>query len=448
MDLIKKLFSFGILLVVFNCGSDHGDIPRITINVPANANLIQLLRNELKDYEQENNINVKLIPFSGQEKLYAMMAAGKPPDIFYTNTVVRDQLAADGLLVDFRKIVGEDPFIQKIHPEFIQRGESLDGGWYQFCDWTYTFGIYYNKDIFDKYNVPYPDSSWDWQGMVERAEQLTINSDKTGKKEQNGIFIAKHFVSAIESMAGTTYQPNELFFSIPEESQNALRMYLDLMYKNNVMPELKYVQAQGMQMAQMLNTGRVAMVAEAVPNLDFISSLKVNWDVAPFPKIDNKPRRYFRSASGGLSISSKCQHPKFAWELIKWLVTKSPYNTPNPVLKNTNVVNGWEQKYPVLADTHFGQVWRLSEQFDGGDLRDFVRYFSWSSNVILEQLSPKMDLVFANQLKISDLLGMREVINQRVLKELQIVAGNPNFKPEFRKVIQQRLAAKNIETTK
>ena len=107
------------------------------------------------------------------------------------------------------------------------------------------------------------------------------------------------------------------------------------------------------------------------------------------------------------------------------------------------MISGWKQKYPILAKTHFDQVWRLSEQFDGGDSRDFVRYFSWSSNVILEQVSPKMDLVLANQLSIADLLAMKAEINAKVLRELQIVADNPSLKPAFRQAIQQRLAEIN-----
>lgn len=430
-------------LFLFSCSSEQNDTPQITLNVPANANLIQRLGMELKAYEKENNVRVKLIPFSGQEKLYAMIAAGQPPDIFYTNTVVRDQLAAEGLLQNLHDIAANDPFVQRIIPEFIERGESLDGGWYQFCDWTYTFGVYYNKDLFDQFNIPYPDSTWDWQGMLDRAGKLTVRTQDDAAYEQYGVYIARHFFSAIELMAGVRSQPNELLFDISEASQTALRLYLDLMFKHDVMPQLKYVQAQGMQMAQMLNTGKVAMVVEAVPNLDFISSLKINWDVAPFPQIGNHARRYFRSASGGLSISSNCQHPELAWELLKWLVTKSPYNTPNPVLKDSEVISGWKQKYPILAKTHFDQVWRLSEQFDGGDSRDFVRYFSWSSNVILEQVSPKMDLVLANQLSIADLLAMKAEINAKVLRELQIVADNPSLKPAFRQAIQQRLAEIN-----
>ncbi|NLP09403.1 extracellular solute-binding protein, partial [bacterium] len=118
--------------------------------------LLQNLRSQLGEFEKQNHIQVKLIPFTGQEKLYAMMAAGQPPDVFYTNTVVRDQLAAEGRLLDLRTIAAQDSFVHKIRPVFIERGTSIDDGWYQFCDWTFTYGIYYNKTLFDRHHIPYP----------------------------------------------------------------------------------------------------------------------------------------------------------------------------------------------------------------------------------------------------------------------------------------------------
>ncbi len=433
------IFILAIGLYQSACQGDKKRAVALSFNVPANVNLLQALRQQLPQFEKENGIEVKLIPFSGQEKLYAMMAAGQPPDVFYTNTVVRDQLAAEGRLVDLRTVAGQDPFVQQIRPEFIERGTSIDGGWYQFCDWTFTYGLYYNKTAFDKAKASYPDSAWTWQGLLQRARALTLDNNGDGKPEQFGIFIARHFVSALESMNGAHYPAHALFFELSLASQDALQSYLDLIYKEKVMPELDYVQAQGMQLSQLINSGRVAMIAEAVPNLDFITSLRVDWDVAPFPTMNNKPPRYFRSASGGLSISSTCTRPDKAWELIKWLVTASPYNTPNPVLKDDHFITGWEEKYPVLAKSHFGQVWRLSTLYDGGDNRDFVRYFSWSSSTILERLNPLMDQLFAGKIQIKDIVAATPLINAQVHSELDKLVNNSGRSPLFREKIKEIL---------
>ncbi len=449
MQYIRKKLKFlvcvGIAFFLQNCSKGNDTNAKlITLNVPANANLLQSLREQLPQYETEHGVRVQLIPFTGQEKLYAMMAAGQAPDIFYTNTVVRDQLAAEGRLLDLNTVAAGDSFVQQIRPEFIQRGTSIDGGWYQFCDWTYTYAVYYNKTLFDAAQVPYPDSSWTWAGMLDRARRLTRDVNGDGSTDQYGIFIPKHFVSALERMNGAEFTPNALLFDLPAESQETLQVYLNLIYQDKVMPEIAFTQAQGMQVSQMLNTGRVAMTVEAVPNLDFITALKIDWDMAPLPRMNNKSPLYFRSASGGLSLGSSCTHPQEAWKLIKWLVTQSPYNTPNPVLREVDFVGGWETRYPQLRATHFRQVWELSERFDGGDTRDFVRYSSWSSNAILEQLSPKMDLLFAGKLAVPELVQQSDEINRNVVSELKKTLGNKNLRPAFREKIREELRQQNV----
>ena len=436
---VNLIFIIGFLALM-NCSSSKDDgMSEITLNVPANATLLQSLREKIPQFAQQKGIKIKLIPFSGQEKLYAMMAAGSPPDIFYTNSVVRDRLAAEGRLVDIWQVARNDTFVSRIHPIFIERGTSIDGGWYQFCDWTYTFGIYFNKELFDKYGVSYPDSAWTWGTMLERARKLTHDFDGGGKIDQYGIFIARHFVSAIEQMNGVDYRPNALFFSLPEEAIEAQQAYLDLMFKEKVMPELGFTQAQGMQAAQMLNTGRVAMIVEAVPNLDFIKSLSVDWDIAPIPRMGDHPPLYFRSASGGLSISASCENPGAAWEVIKWLVTESEYNSPNPILKDIDFVSSYENSNPELKTKNFRQVWELSEKYDGGDIRDFVRYSSWSSSTILEQINPKMDLIYSGKKPLSYLTSSINEINNKVIEELNSLLKNQNIKPVFKEQIEKEL---------
>jgi len=276
--------------------------------------------------------------------------------------------------------------------------------------------------------------------MLDRVRKLTLDIDADGKIDQYGIYIARHFVSAIEQMNGADYLPNALFFSLPTEAIEAQQAYLDLMFKEKVMPELGFTQAQGMQAVQMLNTGRVAMIVEAVPNLDFIKSLSVDWDSAPIPRMGEHPPRYFRSASGGLSISVSCKNPEAAWEVIKWLVTESEYNSPNPILNDINFVSSYENNYPELKTKNFHQVWDLSEQFDGGDLRDFVRYSSWTSSAILEQINPRLDLIYAGKQPLSYLTSAIDEINEKVIQELNSFLKNQNIKPVFRQKIKNELA--------
>ncbi|MBN2090256.1 extracellular solute-binding protein [candidate division KSB1 bacterium] len=441
---IKRFYSTIILLSIFSiftkCSStsDTGET-EITLNLPANASLLQSLREKIPQFTQKSGIKIKIIPFSGQEKLYAMMAAGNPPDIFYTNTVVRDRLAAEGRLFNIWQVARGDSFVDRIKPVFIERGTAIDGGWYQFCDWTFTYGVYFNKALFDKQAIPYPDSVWTWETMQSAAAQLTQDFNQDGKIDQYGIFIARHFASAIELMNGAEYEPNALFFSLSPQAIEAQQAYLDLMFKDKVMPELNFVEAQGMQSIQMMNTGRVAMIVEAVPNLDLVKSLTVDWALAPLPRMRNYPPRYFRSASGGLSISKTCKNPTAAWQVMKWLVTESEYNSPNPILNDVDFVTSYENTNPELKNKNFRQVWELSKRYDGGDNRDFVRYSSWSSAVILEQINPKLDLIYAGKKPLSYLIESVDLINEKVVIELNSLLKNDNLMPVFREKIREEL---------
>ncbi|MEX2088764.1 MAG: extracellular solute-binding protein, partial [Bacteroidota bacterium] len=236
---LSVLLAVAAVLIPPGCSGERSS-KEVVFNCAANAQEIEALSKEIPLFTRESGITIKLSPFTGQEKLYAMIAAGQPPDIFYTNSVVRDQLAAQGHLLDLRQVSATDPFTQRLRASAIQRGTSIDGGWYSLSNWIFTLGVYYNRDLFDEAGAPYPDASWTWDQMVAAARKLTKQAK--GGKEQYGIFIGSHFVEALEQMNNAPIQPNALFLSVPNESQEVYREYLDLM-REEIMPDLQRVQA-------------------------------------------------------------------------------------------------------------------------------------------------------------------------------------------------------------
>ncbi|NOY06859.1 MAG: extracellular solute-binding protein, partial [Chlorobi bacterium] len=130
-----------LLVFLLSCGgrkAKDAGTPTVTFNCPANALQIKALEEEIPAFTKKTGIEVKLNPFSGEEKLYAMLAADQAPDIFYTNTVVRDKLAAEGYLLDLRSVSKGDPFLLRLRPEVIERGKAIDGGWYSISNWEFT----------------------------------------------------------------------------------------------------------------------------------------------------------------------------------------------------------------------------------------------------------------------------------------------------------------------
>ncbi len=433
--LLAALFAIGMAGCVSN--EKKAGI-EITYNCAANADDIRQLETELPRFRDSSGITIKLNPFTGQEKLYAMMAAGQAPDIFYTNNTMRDRLAAEGRVLDLRAVSREDPFVLRLWPSVVEGGRSIDGGWYTVGNWSYTLGIYYNRELFDAAGVPYPDTAWTWGEMIERARRLTRDADGDGTPEQYGVFIGSHFVEAIELMNGADIRPNALTAVISPASAEAFNAFLSLM-REKVMPDLRRIQAMGMQPSQLLASGRVAMLAEAVPHQMLTETLRIRWGVAPFPRFPGKPVRYFRSGSGGLSISASTPYPEAAWKALTWLIGSAGVYQPNPVLRDLDFAAAWEQRYPQLSGSGFCEVWDLSLCHDGGDPRFFVRFSSWTSAAILERLQPELDRLWARDITVEDLVAALPQINGGVERALNDLLREKEIRPEFHADIERAL---------
>ena len=418
-------------------GEQHAGVD-IEYNCPANALEIQALQKETAQFAAESGIQIRLNPFSGQDKLYAMMAAGKAPDIFYTSSTMRDQLAAEGRLLDLRVVSRGDSLPGRLWPHVIENGLSADSGWYSLGNWEFTCGVYYRKDLFLGAGLPLPDTSWIWENMVADARALTVAPGPDGTGGRYGIFIASHFVETLELMNGARFTRESPILSIPPESVDAYRRYIALMYEG-LMPDILRVQALGMQPAQLLENGRVAMLVEAVPDQSLFDAMTKPWGVAPIPRFAGKRPAYFRSASGGLSISASTKNPRAAWEALKWIVTRATTYQPTPVLKDVDFAGGWERRYPQLAGSGFREVWELSRRYPGGDPRYFVRFSSWTSGLILGRLQPLLDQVWGRTLSVDSLVAAVPGINMEVARELEAIARTRTLSPPFRRKIEEAL---------
>lgn len=438
---LKSLFLFCFLAAAFvSCnGKKEAEGPVITFNCDNNATTLKILQEEIPQFEKEHGIKVNLIPFAGQEKLYAMMAAGQPPDVFYTNNIMRDKLAAEGTLLDLRPFAKSDPFMAGMRSEAIEQGTSLDGGLYQLVNSTFTYGIYYSKASFDEAGLPYPDSTWTWDDLVRFAKRLTIDRDGDGKIEQYGVYIPYYFVDAFERMNHAEFQKLGLIAVEPNESVEAIHWYRDLVEKHNVMPNTIWIESLGMQSFQLLESGRVAMMMESLPNLGLYRYLTIPWDVAPIPRRPGKSPLYFRAGSGGFSASSSTKYPGAVWTFLKWWVSKSRINSPNPFIKDVDFVSEWQKQVPYLKQTHFRDVWRLSEEYNGGDWRNFVRYSSWTYQIFEESLNPKYEQMLNGRISVDEYLRAIPATNARVFEELTRVVESPNIRSEFREKINAEL---------
>lgn len=432
------LFLFALLLA--GCGGSPGDDRTIVYNCAANTAEIAALRPAQEKFFAQTGIRVKLNPFSGEEKLYAMMAAGQAPDVFYTNNAVRDRLAAEGRLLDLRPYAKNDPVWQRLRPEVREAAVSADGGIYSLGNYTQTAGVYYNRAAFAEAGIAPPTADWTWADFKAAAKALTKDTNGDGKPERYGVFIPAHFIETLALMNHAPIPRDALFLKIAPEEREVYAEYLGLM-RDGVMPDLRRVQAMGMQAAQMLQTGRVAMLVESVPHPGLAETLTIDWGVAPLPRFGDKTPRYFRSASGGLSISATAKNPADAWRTLVWLISEAAPYQPSPMLTDVPFIAAQEEKYPQLKDRGFREVWELSEQFPGGDPRYFVRFASWSMGPVMTRFQPWLDRLWSGDATIDEVVSAVPEINAGVRADLQRQLQSGGLQPAWKAELEKTLAA-------
>ena len=291
MNPRRVMIAAAVAVLMGGCSGKQGSgKTEVTYNCAASVTDIRSLEAEIPVFAESSGVAVTLQPFTGQEKLYAMMAADQAPDIFYTNTVVRDRLAAEGRLLNLRTVGGDDPFLARLWPEVLAGGMGADGGLYSIGNWTFTAGVYYNKDLFDALGIAYPDTAWTWDDMRGIARKIVDGQKRAGRSDRYGIFIGSHFVELLELMNGAPVHPRASFLRIGPESVEAFRAYRALM-EDGLMPDQRRIQSMGMQAVQLLQGGVVAMLVEAVPHQTLIENLDMRWGIAPLPRFGTKSCR-------------------------------------------------------------------------------------------------------------------------------------------------------------
>jgi ABC-type glycerol-3-phosphate transport system substrate-binding protein len=315
---------------------------------------------------------------------------------------------------------------------------SVDGGLYAIQNFTHTCGVYYNHELFAQAGLEPPSQDWTWEDMREAAVRLTEDWDEDGRTDRYGIFIPAHFIEAFEQMNHAPIHRNTIFLEISPEAREVHERYLALI-RDGLMPDIRRVQALGMQAAQLLQSGRVAMLVEGVPHPGLVDTLTIDWRLVPLPHFDGLEPRYFRSDSGGISISAVTKHPDAAWKTLIWLISEASAYQPNPIIGNGDFVDAWLKKHPRATDTGFREVWTQSELYPGGDPRYFVRFSSWTMNAILTRLQPLLDQLWAGAIQSGDLADAVPKINKEVRKELERQLRSPSLRPGFRSALQKAL---------
>lgn len=326
---------------------------------------------EMKKFEEANpDITVKLMPAPLSDygvKLNGMMAAKQAPDIFQLGN---DMLLADqaqNLLYDWSSHASADAdFMNGFYPG-VTDSWKVDGKLYGLPGLLNTYGIFYNKKLFQDAGLPEPKAGWSYDEFFNDMEKLA--SKKNGVQQYGFYFRPDPFtVSTYAVSAGgapfadsllnpTKVQISPQFVEIVQKYQKAIAdgaMNPPTFDLSNIMGPFK--------------DGKVPMTYQGQWIADDLirNAPNLQWGFVPMPTVKTQSEIY--DAVGWASPVS-IKNPDAVWKVLKYLDSTMYQN----VLPQTPVAPA---AFQASASAYYDALKKAGHQ----DVADGIDYILKSPN--------------------------------------------------------------------
>jgi len=327
----KKAFAillFAIMLVSLlvacgdgdSAGGEGGDVTIDFVGWEASPLETQSVRDGIAEFEyQFPHITVEYAVSPGGEdhhaRLLAMAAGGAMPDVFFLGSDMYRSFAERNVVLEITERFDEefrlDDFLQSARDIMV-----IDGRVYGIQSCIVTPVLFFNKDIFDDVGLPYPGTTaMPWEEFRQLAIALTTD-------EIFGAYGHEIFWNALnlflESGGAAMYSSDMWTSTInTPEARNVFLALRGLRIDDGAAADAVTLEHVGMNAAQMLQTGRVAMLIDgswALQELAQMDGLRLG--VAPAPHF-GRPHNIAQAHMH--SIAADTSHPDEAWEFIKFL---------------------------------------------------------------------------------------------------------------------------------
>lgn len=307
----------------------EGKIPLVWVSDdnPARREQIRLFNRLHPQYE------LRLDPTNtGMEKVIVQSLAGVGPDLFdcydgfQLSAYVKSGIAWD--VTEPLKQAGIDVYKDvwpAVHPNIIHEGRV-----YGFPTNAAVNAVWFNKDIFDRYHLPYPQGPWTWEEFIPLAQRLTVRDEK-GRIEHFGFFCDWwNWQQFVLQWGGRLYTEDGTRCIVDSpEAIAGVQFLQDLIYKYHVMPSP--VEEAAMATQGGWGTGTITFFgagkgAMALGGRWWLCSLR-SYQGLRLGAVEcpHGPYRVFRGYGRATLINSKSPRRQHALEFLKYEAAK-PYN--------------------------------------------------------------------------------------------------------------------------
>ncbi|MCU6711776.1 extracellular solute-binding protein [Paenibacillus sp. J5C_2022] len=280
------------------------------------------------------------------EKAQQEFIEREQPDILMLDSGQFEKMAQDGKLYDIEALMTKDKFdTEGLVPGMVDYMKEMGGGQLYGLPTSFTSQvIYYNKDLFDKYNLQPPTDGMTWEQVIQLAQLFP--TDGEGEDRVYGLNLG--YRSSLNDLAMMLGTSEGLKFVIPATKQvtfntdawkNVVNKAHSVIQSGALYDESKDTLLQNQENDMMYRhyalrnpfvSGRAAMTLEGS---HFIREMKdakeyggedakvvENWDIVTMPvSVQNPESSDSTWYSNILSIAKDSPNADAAWKLISYI---------------------------------------------------------------------------------------------------------------------------------
>jgi multiple sugar transport system substrate-binding protein len=218
------------------------------------------------------------------------------------------------------------------------------------------FLMFYNKDIFDKFGVPYPKDGLTWDETIEIAKKVTRLDGGTQYRGLDPDTIQRVALSLSQNVVnGKTDKPevnNEQWKRVFELGKRMFAIPGNQLTKN-AFDDF----AKDRRLAMLASYNRFAQFKEP-------SETGLNWDIAQYPSFSDKPNTYGLSNPWMMLITSTSKHKDQAMQVLE-VLTSDEVQLVNarteaklPPLVNPEMQKQFGADVPYLKGKHIASIFK------------------------------------------------------------------------------------------
>ena len=286
-------------------------------------------------------------------KIEELLAAGQKFDIVFHSFGANVNLWDYGLQYDISPLIKKFNYdLNKIDPALIDIQKKLgNGGIYGLPVYVPPSTVYYNKDIFDKFGVPYPKDGHTWDDLYEMSKRLTredggVQYQAIGTSHAHFFMLNQWSIPLVDTASKkATFDTDSRWSAFFE---NLVRFYkipgheLKGSYINNPDERNRFFKNRHIAMFLMLTALASEKELEGM-----------NCDLAAFPVFKDRPNNGPQAYPVYFYVSSNSDHKDQAFQVIATVLSEEVQtlmsrNARLPILTGQKIQEEFGKNLPYL----------------------------------------------------------------------------------------------------